>query len=132
MGAIKDAQRLATKVKRQQTQLGEYEQRIADLETPLRWYRIALNLQSDEPAPSREGEAFETSPGLRDIEPRGEPAAPPEGDLGDEGPPTDDRNVAEATGQILGTPYSDHKIEDRSPGDDNESRLSRWIRQWWS
>jgi cell division protein FtsL len=36
MGAIEDAQRLATKVKRQQTQLDAYEQRIADLETRLR------------------------------------------------------------------------------------------------
>ena len=71
MGAIEDAQRLATKVKRQQKQLDAYEQRIADLETRLRWYRIALDLQADDSAPPREAEPFQTDPGLRDIEPRG-------------------------------------------------------------
>ncbi|AXG09736.1 hypothetical protein DU484_07605 [Haloplanus rubicundus] len=48
MTAVEDAQRLATTVKRQQAQLDAYEERIADLETHLRLYRIALNHQSSD------------------------------------------------------------------------------------
>jgi hypothetical protein len=125
MGAIEDAQRLATKVKRQQKQLDAYEQRIADLETRLRWYRIALDLQADDSAPPREAEPFQADPGLRDIEPRGEPAAPPDGDLDREEEPLRARDDT-ASEQVPGHPESVQEDE-KSPDHTRGSRIGRWL-----
>jgi len=131
MGAVEDAQRLATKVKHQQEQLDAYKERIVDLETRLRWYRIALDLQSDDPpipdnAPSKIGIA------THDIDPRGEPATPPEGDLDGGGQRTDNRDTIEATEEASGPPETDHENEDSSTEDESESRLRQWLRRRWS
>jgi putative DNA primase/helicase len=126
MGAIEDAQRLATKVKRQQKQLDAYEQQIADLETRLRWYRIVLDLQSDDSAPPREAEPFQTDPDLRDIEPRGEPATPPDGDLDREEKPHRARDDTEAAEQVPGPPESVQEDE-KSPDHTRGSRIGRWL-----
>lgn len=130
MGAVEDAQRLATRVKRQQEQLDAYEERIADLETRLRWYRIALDLQSSEPPVPGE-DPPEKEVGTHDINPRGEPAAPPEGDLDIGEQRTGNRDVAKTTEQAPGPPESDHEVEDSLPDDDG-SRLRRWLRRRWS
>ena len=126
MGAIEDAQRLATKVKRQQKQLDAYEQRIADLETRLRWYRIALDLQADDSAPPREAEPFQTDPDLRDIEPRGEPATPPDGDLDREEKSHRARDDTEAAEQVPGPPESVREDE-KSPDHTRGSWIGRWL-----
>jgi hypothetical protein len=112
-------------VKRQQKQLDAYEQRITDLETRLRWYRIALDLQADDSAPPREAEPFQTDPGLRDIEPRGELAAPPDGDLDREEGPLRARDDT-ASEQVPGPPESVQEDE-KSPDHTRGSRIGRWL-----
>jgi hypothetical protein len=131
MGAIEDAQRLATKVKRQQNQLDVYEQRIAELETRLRWYRIALDLQSGDPPIPIVDDPPKNETATHDIDPRGEPAAPPEGDLNSEDQHTGDRDAVKATEQGPGPPESDHKNENSSTEIDRRSRLRQWLRRWW-
>jgi hypothetical protein len=131
MGAIEDAQRLATKVKRQQKQLDAYEQRIADLETRLRWYRIALDLQADDSAPPGGAEPFETDPDPRNIDPRGEPAAPPEGDLDVEEQHTGDRDVVKGTEQTPRPPASDQRSRSPSTDGNHASQLRQWLRRRW-
>jgi hypothetical protein len=132
MGAVEDAQRLATKVKRQQEQLDAYKERIVDLETRLRWYRIALDLQSDDPTlPGNDG-LPDSEVVTHDIDPRGEPAAPPEGNLVVEEQRTSNRDTIEATEEVPGAPETDHAKEDSPTEDDSESRLRRWLRHRWS
>ena len=130
MGAVEDAQRLATRVKRQQKQLDVYEERIANLETRLRWYHIALDLQSGEP-PVLGEDPPEKEIATHDINPQGEPAAPPEGDLDIGEQRTSNRDVAETTEQAPKLSESDREVEDSLP-DDNGSRLRRWLRRRWS
>lgn len=132
MGAVEDAQRLATKVKRQQEQLDAYKERIVDLETRLRWYRIALDLQSgDSPLPGNDGPP-DFGIVTHDIAPRGEPAAPPEGDLDGEEQRTSNRDTIEATEVAPEPPETDHEKEDSPTEDESESRLRQWLRHRWS
>jgi hypothetical protein len=132
IGAVEDAQRLATKVKRQQKQLDAYEQRIADLETRLRWYRIALDLKSGDSAPPEVGDPFENEPTTHDIDPRGEPAAPPEGDLDGEEQHTGDRDAVKGTEQTPGPPESEQRSGNPSTDGNHGSRLRQWLRRRWS
>jgi len=128
MGAVEDAQRLATKVKRQQEQLDAYEERIADLETRLRWYRIALDLQSvDSPLPG--DDPLENGIVAHDIGPQGEPAAPPEGDLDTEESRSENGDVIQPTKRASGSSESDYELEG-SPPDDGGSRLREWLLRW--
>jgi hypothetical protein len=129
MNAVEDAQRLATTVKRQQEQLDAYEERIADLETRLRLYRIALNLQSSDASFSDDSPEVESA--TYDIGPQGEPAPPPVGDLDTEAPRSDDRDVIESTKQISGSSASDHEAEDPPPEANSKSRLRDWLRRRW-
>jgi len=132
MGAVEDAQRLAAKVKRQQAQLDVYEQRIADLETRLRWYRVALDLQSGNQSLPRGDVPFENEPTTHEIGPQGEPAAPPEGDLDGGEQPTSDRDVVETPEEAPGSPETDHEEEDSPTEDGSKSRLRQWLRNRWS
>jgi hypothetical protein len=129
MDAVEDAQRLATKVRRQQEQLDAYEEQIADLETRLRWYRIALDLQSSDTSLS--DDPLENGADTDDIDPRGEPAAPPEGDLDIEESRSDNRDVIEPTKQTPGSSASEHESEISPPEDDGGSRLRDWLRRRW-
>jgi hypothetical protein len=129
MGAVEDAQRLATKVKRQQEQLDAYEQRIADLETRLHWYRIALDIQSGDP-PVPGDDSTENEVATHDIDPQGEPAAPPEGDLDAAEKRTGNREVVNTMDQMPGLPDSVQGNEE-SPDDDRGSRIERWLQRLW-
>ena len=129
MDAVEDAQRLATKVRRQQEQLDAYKEQIADLKTRLRWYRIALDLQSSDTSFS--GDPLESGADTDDIDPRGEPAAPPEGDLDIEESRSDNRDVIEPTKQTPGSSASEHEAEISPPEDDGGSRLRDWLRRRW-
>jgi hypothetical protein len=129
MNAVEDAQRLATTVKRQQEQLDAYEERIADLETRLRLYRIALNHQSSDASFSDDSPEVESA--TYDIDPQGEPAPPPEEDLDTEAPRSDDRDVIESAKQISGSSASEHEAEDSPPEADSKSRLRDWLRRRW-
>jgi hypothetical protein len=131
IGAVKDARRLATKVKHQQEQLDAYEQRISDLETRLRWYRIALGLQSEDPPTPVVEDRPENETATHNIDPQGEPAAPPEGDLDGEEQRTGNRDVVEAMEQASGPPEPDHETEDSLTNDKSGSRLGRWLRRRW-
>ena len=124
MGAIEDAQRLATKVKHQQQQLDVYEQRIAKLETRLRWYRIALDLQANDSVTPGGGEPLETDP--PDTEPRGKPARPPAGDLEHEMEPLPALDDTEPAEQAPGSPRSVQE-EEKSPEYPRRSRIGRWL-----
>jgi hypothetical protein len=130
MDAVEDAQRLATKVRRQQEQLDAYEERIADLETRLRWYRIALDIQSSDASLSGD-DPFENGTDTDDIDPRGEPAAPPEGDFDIEESRSDNRDVIDPTKQTPGSSASEHEAEISPPEDDGRSRLRDWLRRRW-
>jgi len=132
MGAVEDVQRLATKVKRQQEQLDAYEEQIADLETRLRWYRIALDIQSGDPPLSDNDGPPDFGIATHDIDPRGEPAEPPEGDLDGEEQQTSNRDGIETTKEALGSPESDHEREDSPTEDESKSRLRQWLRHRWS
>jgi putative DNA primase/helicase len=132
IGAVEDAQRLATKVKRQQEQLDAYKERIVDLETRLRWYRIAFDLQSgDSPLPGNDGPP-DFGIATHDIDPRGEPAAPPRGDLDGEEQRTSNRDSIKPTAEAPGPPETAHEKEDSPTEDESESRLRQWLRHRWS
>ena len=126
MDAIEDAQRLATKVKHQQQQLNVYEQRIANLETRLRWYRVALDLQANDSVPTGEGEPLSTDP--PDIEPQGKPATPPAGDIEHEKEPLPALDDTEPAEQTPGSPKSVQE-EEKSPEYTRRSRIGRWLWQ---
>ena len=128
MAAVEDAQRLATKVKHQQAQLDAYEQRIADLEIRLRWYRIALGLQSSE-APEYNGIPPENDPAMREIDPPGEPATPPEELPADDAPHTDTLASAGPTEQMSGSPEADCETADVQSDAAGRPRLWRWFRR---
>jgi len=130
MDAVEDAQRLATKVRRQQEQLDAYEEQIADLETRLRWYRIALDLQSSD-ASLPGDDPLENRADTDDIDPRGEPAAPPEGDLDIEESRSDDRDAIDPTKQTSKQSESDYEMENSPSDDDGRSRLGEWLRRRW-
>jgi hypothetical protein len=131
MGAVEDAQRLATKVTRQQEQLEAYEQRIAALETQLRWYQIAFDLQSGEPARSGGDDPLENGLTTHDIDPQGKPATPPEGDLDGEEQPIGNRDVVETSDQVPGPPESSPENDESSPEEDHGSRIGRWLKRRW-
>jgi hypothetical protein len=140
VGAVEDATRLAAKVNRQQRQLAAYEERIAELETQVRWYQIALELLSEESGGSAVDDLPDDWGDLESVEPSGEPAAPPEGELDDSEstsvesicPANPDSSTAhgrvrEHTG-VESTSASSTPVED----DESGSTIRAWFRRRWS
>ena len=110
-------------MKRQQRLINDYKGRITDLEAQVRWYRLILQQHLEESTlPNFEElleEALNDEYGVREIDPVGEPASPPDGDLDGE------TERDEATAAADGGP--EHKGDDDGDG----SRLGQWLR-WWS
>jgi hypothetical protein len=132
MSAVDDAKRLATEVKRQQKQINAYEQRIVDLETQLRWYKVLLDTQSDALPHPEEDEPFVNDPSLCDVEPPGWLAGSPEEGFDDREQDPTNRNVDKVEHHISGPVETDDKTGDSSSGDETESRLKRLFRHWRS
>ncbi|AXG09742.1 hypothetical protein [Haloplanus rubicundus] len=131
MDAVEDVQRLAIKLKRQQAQLDAYEQRIVALETRLRWYRIALDIHSRELS-GHSSVPLENALATHDIDPPGEPAAPPEGPLDSEELRLSTRDAGESTKHTLRPSELDRETADVPSDDDGPSRLKRWLWRRWS
>ena len=121
MELAEDNQRLAATVTRQQRQLSEYEDEIANLEAQVQWYRLIIRNQGEDallpPFDEMMVTSSEDNHGVRDIDPVGEPASPPEGDL------KVSEDEKEATAAPDGGP--DHERDEDGGG----SRLGRWIRR---
>jgi len=143
LGAVEDAQRLAKKVTRQRTQLEAYEDRIAELEAQVQWYRTVLGLRSDGVPPPDGRGLVDDAAAVREVDPVGEPAPPPEGDMH-----LEDSDAIPLPGldSDVETQRSDyHPCDDTlsssehpaaassTASDDRDSRfgLGSWLRRWW-
>jgi hypothetical protein len=66
---------------------------------------------------------------MREVDPPGEPATPPERQLADEAPHTDALASAGPTEQMSGSPEADCETADVQSDAAGRSRLWRWFRR---